>query len=251
MEKASVLPVPVRACPIRSVPVRAIGRVISWMGKASVMPTASRASTISGSTPSSLNVDRTNLDSSSRPGGRRQGAVSTPVYRSKRSRLASLARMSENAAPHDLPAAFSDPGYRDAVVDLLGGLAYSELSAFERMVEDAKMAPSLADKVALASMANVEFSHFDKLRVRLLELGADPFAAMEPFHDPVDAFHEHTAPSSWLESLIKAYVGDGLAADFYREIAAYVDADTRELILSTLADTGHSEFAVDRVRQAI
>ena len=26
---------------------------------------------------------------------------------------------------------------------------------------------------------------------------------------------------------MKAYVGDGLAADFYREIAAYLDADTR------------------------
>lgn len=159
--------------------------------------------------------------------------------------------MSENAGRQSLPAAFADPGYRDAVIDLLGGLAYSELSAFERMVEDAKMAPTLDDKVALATMANLEFGHFDKLRARLLDLGADPFAAMEPFHDPVDEFHAHTAPSSWLESLIKAYVGDGLAADFYREIAAYVDADTRDLILSTLAETGQAEFAVDRVRKAI
>ncbi len=63
---------------------------------------------------------------------------------------------------------------------------------------------------------------------------------MEPFHAPVDAFHEHTAPSNWLESLIKAYVGDGLAADFYREIAAYVDVSTRELIIATLEDTGRS-----------
>jgi hypothetical protein len=46
-------------------------------------------------------------------------------------------------------------------------------------------------------------------------------------------------------------VGDSLADDFYREIAAYVDADTRQLIVDTLADTGHSQFAVDRVRAAI
>jgi tRNA-(MS[2]IO[6]A)-hydroxylase (MiaE)-like len=148
-------------------------------------------------------------------------------------------------------SAFSDPAYRVAVVDLLGGLAYSELSAFERLAEDASKAPSLADKAALAAMAAAEFGHFQCLRERLVELGADPFAAMEPFHAPVDSFHAHTAPSDWLESLVKAYVGDGLAADFYREIATYLDVDTRDLILATLDDTGHSEFAVDKVLRAI
>jgi hypothetical protein len=147
--------------------------------------------------------------------------------------------------------AFSDPAYRVAVVDLLGGLAYSELSAFERLAEDASKAPSLADTAALAAMAAAEFAHFQRLRDRLVELAADPFEAMEPFHAPVDSFHAHTAPSDWLESLIKAYVGDGLAADFYREIAAYLDVGTRDLILATLDDTGHSEFVVDKVLRAI
>ena len=174
--------------------------------------------------------------------------------------------MTDNAAPTSPPdqspavasrngfaaaSAFADPSYRVAVIDLLGGLAYSELSAFERLTEDAASAPSLEDKVALAAMAAAEFGHLERLRTRLSQLGADPFAAMEPFHGPVDAFHEHTAPSNWLESLIKAYVGDGLAADFYREIAAYLDVDTRELVLGTLDDTGHSEFVVEHVREAI
>jgi hypothetical protein len=148
-------------------------------------------------------------------------------------------------------SAFDDDAYRVAVVDLLGGLAYSELTAFERLTEDATTAPTLEDKVALASMAVTEFGHFSRLRDRLSDLGADPFASMEPFHAPVDAFHAHTAPSDWLESLIKAYVGDGLAADFYREIATYLDPETRDLILATLDDTGQSQFAVDRVRKAI
>jgi tRNA-(MS[2]IO[6]A)-hydroxylase (MiaE)-like len=148
-------------------------------------------------------------------------------------------------------SAFDDDAYRVAVVDLLGGLAYSELTAFERLTEDATTAPTLEDKVALASMAVAEFGHFSRLRDRLSDLGADPFASMEPFHAPVDAFHAHTAPSNWLESLIKAYVGDGLAADFYREIATYLDPETRDLILATLDDTGQSQFAVDRVRKAI
>lgn len=144
-----------------------------------------------------------------------------------------------------------DPVYRQAVVDLLGAIAYGELSAFERLTEDARLAPSLEDKVAIASMAAVEFAHLDKLRARLVELGADPFAAMEVFRPGFDAFHAHTSPSDWFEGLIKAYVGDGLASDFYREIAAYLDESTRDLILASLADTGQSSFVVDRVRAGI
>ncbi|NUS49517.1 MAG: hypothetical protein HOQ22_00550, partial [Nocardioidaceae bacterium] len=151
----------------------------------------------------------------------------------------------------DLPVAFSDPGYLAAVVDLLGAIAYGEMSAFDRLSEDAKMAPGLEDKAELARMASTEFTHFEGLRTRLAELGADPFAAMQPFVEPFDAFHVRTAPADWLEGLVKAYVGDGLAADFYREIAAFLDTETRTLIVESLSDAGQSEFVVDRVRRAI
>jgi tRNA-(MS[2]IO[6]A)-hydroxylase (MiaE)-like len=50
---------------------------------------------------------------------------------------------------------------------------------------------------------------------------------------------------------VKAYVGDGIAEDFYREVSAYLDASSRALVLAVLEDTGHSAFAVDRVRAAI
>jgi hypothetical protein len=167
---------------------------------------------------------------------------------------------SPSGAPGDTPAAssdrpvpvaFEDPSYRAAVVDLLGVIAYGEISAFERLAEDAKMAPTMADKADVARMASNEFGHFERLRERLEELGADPFEAMEPFRTPFEAFHARTAPSDWYEGLIKAYVGDGLAADFYREVAAFVDADTRALIIESLADAGQSDFVVDRVRKAI
>jgi hypothetical protein len=147
--------------------------------------------------------------------------------------------------------AFEDPMYVAAVVDLLGVIAYGELSAFERLAEDGTLAPGLADKAALASMACTEFTHFERLRARLDELGVEPFAAMEPFKVPFDAFHARTAPSDWFEGLVKAYVGDGLAADFYREIAAFLDVGTRTLIVESLADAGQSAFVVDRVRKAI
>ena len=75
---------------------------------------------------------------------------------------------------------------------------------------------------------------------------------MAPFVAPLDAFHESTPPNDWLESLIKAYLGDGLASDFYREVAAFVqDAAARGLILEALADTGQASFAVAKVNAAI
>ena len=149
------------------------------------------------------------------------------------------------------PAAVEDEAYHQAVIELLGAIAYGELSAFERLAEDAKLAPTLEDKLAIGAMATAEFGHLDRLRERLLELGADPYAAMAPFQQALDAFHAHTAPADWYEGLVKAYVGDGLAADFYREIAAYLDADTRDVIIAALEDAGHSAFVVDRVRAAI
>lgn len=159
--------------------------------------------------------------------------------------------MTESPAEAPIVDPFADAEYRRAVVDLLGAIAYGELSAFDRLAEDASLAPSLADKIAISTMATAEFGHVAPLQARITELGADPFAAMQPFERPIDDFHRHTAPADWYEGLIKAYVGDGLATDFYREIAAYLDPATRDLIIASLEDVGHSEFAVERVLAAI
>ena len=137
------------------------------------------------------------------------------------------------------------------VVDLLGALAYALLVAFFRLVEDAALAESPADKAALAEMAVAEFGHFRLLRDRLQELNVDPDEAMRPFVAAIDEFHARTAPSDWLEGLVKAYVGDGIAADFFRTVAELLDPQTRDLVLEVLKDTGHAGFVVARVREAI
>jgi tRNA-(MS[2]IO[6]A)-hydroxylase (MiaE)-like len=138
-----------------------------------------------------------------------------------------------------------------AVVDLLGVLAYAELTAFDRLAEDARLAPTLAGRASLARMAAAEITHHTRLTDRLTELGVDPSTAMAPFVPALNAFHEGTRPSTWLEGLVKAYVGDGLASDFYREIASFLPDPDRALVLEVLADTGHADFAVREVRAAI
>jgi tRNA-(MS[2]IO[6]A)-hydroxylase (MiaE)-like len=140
-----------------------------------------------------------------------------------------------------------DPG----VVDLLGVLAYGELSAFDRLAEDARTAPSIDGRAALSAMAAAEMGHYGRIERFLAGHGIDVQEAMRPFIGHFDTWHASTAPRSWLESLVKAYVGDGLAADLYREIATWLDPETSALVTEVLADTGHSAFAERMVRAAI
>jgi hypothetical protein len=138
-----------------------------------------------------------------------------------------------------------------AVVELLGVLAYAELTAFDRLAEDARLAPTLDGRAALARMAAAEIAHHERLSARLRELGVDVVAAMTPFVAALDAFHDGTRASTWLEGLVKAFVGDGLATDFYREVAVFLPAPDRALVEEVLADTGYADFAVREVRAAI
>ena len=145
----------------------------------------------------------------------------------------------------------ADTPQTEAIVDLLGALAYAELCAFDRLAEDSRRAPTLASRAHMSRMAALELGHHDLLVGRLGELGADPTAAMTPFVAALETYHRLTTPSTWLESVVKAYVGDGMAADFYREVAQFVDVQTRELIDGVLTQGGRAEFAVSEVHSAV
>lgn len=157
---------------------------------------------------------------------------------------------SGDGVPTDGGVRTDDAAPAPGVVDLIGVLAYGELSAFDRMAADARWAPTMEGRVALAKMAAAEMGHFDLLSNHLQRHGLAIEPAMAPFIRPFNAFHDSTAPHSWLESLVKAHVGDGLAADFYREIAEWLDPASRDLVFAVLGDTGHSAFAVREVRRA-
>jgi hypothetical protein len=144
-----------------------------------------------------------------------------------------------------------DEMYRQGVIELLGVLAYSELSASQRLAEDAAMAPTLASRVELGRMARAEFAHLEALIAHLEGLGENPYTVMETFAPMVEKFQKRTRPRDWLEGLVKAYVGDGLAADFYREISTFLDDATQELIQDVCGGTGHSDFVIEEVRHAV
>jgi len=65
----------------------------------------------------------------------------------------------------------SPPDPSDAIVDLLGALAYGELSAFDRLADDARMAPTLDGRAHMSTMAAEEMRHYTLLAERLTALG--------------------------------------------------------------------------------
>jgi len=136
-------------------------------------------------------------------------------------------------------------------VDLLGLLAYARLVAFFRLAGDAELAPTLASKGELAELAAAEHANYRRLHDRLIELGVEPEAAMQPFVAPLDSWHARTEPQSWLESLVKAYVGEGIAGDFYGKVAEVCGESTHELVRDTLVESGRAEFVAAQVRRAI
>jgi hypothetical protein len=153
-------------------------------------------------------------------------------------------------ATSEAPAPWTSPEYVDAVIDLLGAIGYGELSAFQRMGEDAKLAPTLTDQIQMDRLATYEFAHLEAIAARLVELGADADETLGRFQDSFETFHEYTSPADWWEGLVKVYVGDGMARDFYREISSMLDPETRAILLAATDGGGHQDFVLPRVKAA-
>ena len=148
----------------------------------------------------------------------------------------------------DLSGPYSPPV--ETVTALLGLLAYGSLVAFDRIAADARMAPDLRRRALHSQMAAFEIGNYQRLAGRITEHGVDPEQAMAPFVGPLDGYHDSTQPRDWLEGLVKAYIGDGIADDFYREVAQSLEPADRDLVLDVLHDTRFTDFAVAEITAA-
>lgn len=140
---------------------------------------------------------------------------------------------------------------RESVVDLLGLLAFGELSAFDRMAADSRLAPDVERRAAMAQVAASEIANYQLLADRIRELGSEPEAAMAPFVTAVTDFHDSTAPRDWLEGLVKAYVGDAIAYDFHREVAEFLEPRDRDLVRDVLPPAKDTAFLVREIKAVI
>lgn len=140
---------------------------------------------------------------------------------------------------------------REGTIDLLGAIAYGAIAGFSRMAADSEMARDIELKRAIAGMAVKEFHNHELLTGRIVELGGEPNAAMAPFKPAFEAYHERTRPRDLLEGLVKAYIGDGIATDFYLEISAYVEDESRAIIQRASSDHRDVDTIVKAVRAGI
>lgn len=134
---------------------------------------------------------------------------------------------------------------------LFAVIAYGEVAAFYRLTDESRMAPDLASKIAIASMAASQMRHYEVLRDAMEAKGIDVLAAMEPYVKTLENYHSLTLPRTWLEAMVKAYIGDSLAADFYGEVVDSLSGESAAVLKSVLGTTGHSEFVIAQVRDAV
>jgi tRNA isopentenyl-2-thiomethyl-A-37 hydroxylase MiaE len=149
-----------------------------------------------------------------------------------------------------IPAAAASAEHA-GVNQLFALLAYGEVAAFYRLTEEARMAPNLAGRINMASMAAAEMNHYELLREALAKRGVDIVAAMTKYASALENYHRLTTPSTWLEALVKTYIGDALAADFYLEIADALPDDAADVVRAVLSETDHSQFVVAEVKAAV
>ena len=135
--------------------------------------------------------------------------------------------------------------------ELFALLAYGEVAAFYRLTEEARMAPDLRGRINMARMAAAEMGHYELLRSTLEQRGVDVLPAMVRYAPALEQYHRLTTPSTWLEALVKTYVGDAMAADLYLAIAGSLPVEVADVVRSVLAETVHSRFVVAEVVTAV
>lgn len=146
------------------------------------------------------------------------------------------------------------PAVRNAAQDelaLLGLIAYQELTAFEHLSSDARFSPTLVDRETLGRLAVTEFGHYELVREIIASRGMDAQEVIEPFMASIDEMHQRTKPGDWYESLTKAYVIDGVAADFYSHIASELTPESRSVVQSVKTSDANTEWLRDRLQLAI
>jgi 1,2-phenylacetyl-CoA epoxidase catalytic subunit len=153
-------------------------------------------------------------------------------------------------APHGISSstvAADHPG----IDELFSLLAYGEVAAFYRLTEEARMAPDLRGRINMARMAAAEMSHYDLLCSTLEGRGVDVLPAITRYAPALEQYHRLTTPSTWLEALVKTYVGDAMAADLYLAIADSLPTEVADVVRAVLAETERSQFVVSEVVTAV
>ena len=136
----------------------------------------------------------------------------------------------------------------------IGGLAAAASLARQghrvRVYEQAAELGEVGAAVQMSANA-VKVLYALGLKPTLEARGVDVLPAMVRYAPALENYHRLTMPSTWLEALVKTYVGDAMAADLYLALAGSLPDEIADVVRAVLAETVHSQFVVAEVRAAV
>ncbi|MBW3662432.1 MAG: ferritin-like domain-containing protein [Actinobacteria bacterium] len=122
-----------------------------------------------------------------------------------------------------------------ATVELLGALTYAQLRAFEVTARAVRVAPDARAADVVASFAVREFEAYRGLRDCLGDLTDLVDAVVSRQKARIDEYFDGVPThEDWLSACTFFAAGLPLAGDFVSEIAPFLDAPTREVVLEAL-----------------
>ena len=140
---------------------------------------------------------------------------------------------------------------RVALIQVLGGVAYGELKAYEGARIRADAAASEKERREWRSLAAEELRHHKGFVRRLEALDADPERAMRPYRQALDSFHA-SEPENDVAAAVVDFLGEGIADDLLGWLYQVVDADTAAFIGEVQKDeVGHEARAAAALRERL
>ena len=134
--------------------------------------------------------------------------------------------------------------YAPDAKSFLGQLTYLQLSQFEILTNELKLAPTTAYKAELSEAAAKSFEQYRALAKLLASMGVDATDAMDPYTERIQTLQSRLNGTDWYETIIKIYLVHGLLNDFYRRLAVGLSADLRASVEKALSDKTFEKYAV-------
>lgn len=128
-------------------------------------------------------------------------------------------------------------------IELLGLLAFAELSAQMRLAVDAALSPTPAHRLTHAGLSANAHGRMVALTNLIAEYGVDGQSVVVRYNDAFADYESRTRSETWYERVLKGYVGHSVALDFCKLVAEALPDNLQERITAIIGKTNESENA--------
>jgi 1,2-phenylacetyl-CoA epoxidase catalytic subunit len=143
----------------------------------------------------------------------------------------------------------ADARRSEALIEVLGALAYAQMRVFQLSAAATATAPTMALAEAQAEFAVDELERYRALRRRIDRLTEDVESVLVRFRGPLDSFFDAAPTHDWLSVQVFQFLGDAIAADFAGMFASQIDQVSAASVREALGSrTAHEAFALNQAR---